>query len=134
MEKKIFKFRQCIFCISQLSPLGKGCGPSFGQKWICLTQVCFVPSLVEIGPVFLIFFISSMDFSCFVIVFRWKQALVSIWTNFNSFKPMIIWAKFGWNWLSGSEEEDKNVKSLQTDGRLIDCWGFTPYRQYSSHV
>ena len=28
---------------------------------------------------------------------------------------MILCAKFGWNWPSGSEEEDENVKSLQTD-------------------
>ena len=28
----------------------------------------------------------------------------------------MIGAKFGWNWPSGSGEEDKNVKNLQTDG------------------
>ena len=33
LEKKIFKFCQCIFAISQLSPLGKGRGPSFEQTW-----------------------------------------------------------------------------------------------------
>ena len=26
-------------------------------------------------------------------------------------------AKFGWNWHSGSGEEDENVKKLQTDGQ-----------------
>ena len=30
---------------------------------------------------------------------------------------MILCAKFGWNWPSGSGEEDENVKSLQTDGK-----------------
>ena len=29
----------------------------------------------------------------------------------------MLCAKFGWNWLSGSWEEDENVKSLQTDGQ-----------------
>ena len=29
LEKKVFKFRQCIFTISYLSPLGKGRDPSF---------------------------------------------------------------------------------------------------------
>ena len=53
LEKKIFKFCQCIFTISSLSPLGKGRGPSFEQIWIPFTQGCFVPSLVEIGPVVL---------------------------------------------------------------------------------
>ena len=52
LEKQIFKFCQCIFAISQLSPLGKGCGPSFEQNWISLTQGYFVPSLVEICPWF----------------------------------------------------------------------------------
>ena len=28
---------------------------------------------------------------------------------------MMFCAKFGWNWPSGSGEEDENVKSLQTD-------------------
>ena len=51
LEKKIFKFCQCIFAISLLSPLGKGQGPSFEQIWIPLTQGCFVPRLVEIDPV-----------------------------------------------------------------------------------
>ena len=53
LEKKIFKFCQCIFAISQLSPLGKGRGPSFEQTWIPFTRGCFVPSLVEIGSVIL---------------------------------------------------------------------------------
>ena len=44
-----FKFRQCIFAISKLSPLGKGWGPSFEQTWIPFTPGCFVPILVEIG-------------------------------------------------------------------------------------
>ena len=32
LEKKIFKFCQCIFAISSLSPLEKGQGPSFKKK------------------------------------------------------------------------------------------------------
>ena len=32
LEIKIFRFRQCIFAISILSPLGKGCDPSFKNK------------------------------------------------------------------------------------------------------
>ena len=31
LEMQIYKFRQCIFAISKLSPLGKRCGPSFVQ-------------------------------------------------------------------------------------------------------
>ena len=37
--------------ISLLSPLGKEQGPSFEQTSIPFTQGCFVPSLIEIGPV-----------------------------------------------------------------------------------
>ena len=48
-EKKIFKFHQCILAISQLSPLGRGQGPSFEQTEIPFTQGCLVPCLVEIG-------------------------------------------------------------------------------------
>ena len=32
----------------------------------------------------------------------------------------MLCAKFGWNWPSGSREEDENVKSLQTDGQTDD--------------
>ena len=49
----IFKFYQCIFIISLLSPFEKGQDPSFEQPWNYLPQVSFVPSLVEIGPVYL---------------------------------------------------------------------------------
>ena len=34
-------------------PLEKGMAPSFEQTWFPITQGCFVPSLVEIGPVIL---------------------------------------------------------------------------------
>ena len=49
LEKKIFKFLQCIFAILSLSPIGKGGGPSFEQTCILFTQGCIVLSLVEIG-------------------------------------------------------------------------------------
>ena len=37
-----------------------------------------------------------------------------------SLHPRILCAKFGWNWPSGSREEDENVKSLQTDRQTTD--------------
>ena len=36
-----------------------------------------------------------------------------IWTNLNPLHPRMFCAKFGWNWPSGSGEEDENVKSLR---------------------
>ena len=81
-------------------------------------QGCFMPSLVEIGPVVLgkkFFLILSMYFHYFIIISPWKRAWPFIWTNLNPLHPGILCAKFGWNWPSGSGEEDKNVKSLQTD-------------------
>ena len=53
LKKQIFKVCQCIFVISLLSPLGKGCCLSFAEIWIPITQGCFVASFVEIGPVVL---------------------------------------------------------------------------------
>lgn len=35
--------------------------------------------------------------------------------NLNFLYPIIVCAKFGWNWQSGSVEEVENVKYLQTD-------------------
>ena len=42
---------------------------------------------------------------------------IFIWRNLKQFNPRMPWARFGWNWSSGSGEEDKKVKSLQTDGQ-----------------
>ena len=47
-DKRIFKFRQCIFAISLLSPLMKG-----ATLRIFFAQECFVRSVVEIDPVVL---------------------------------------------------------------------------------
>ena len=63
------------------------------------------------------FLISSMYFHYFVIISLWKGAGPFIQTNLNPFYPRMLCAKFGWNWPSGSGEEDENVKSLQTDRR-----------------
>ena len=46
------------FAISLLFSIEKQCGPKFEQIWILNTQGCFVPSLVEIGPVVLEKFIN----------------------------------------------------------------------------
>ena len=62
------------------------------------------------------FLISSMYFHYFVIISPWKRAGPIIWTNLNPLHPRMLCAKFGWNWPSGSGE-DENVKSLQTDGQ-----------------
>ena len=67
------------------------------------------------------FLISSMYFCSFVIISPWKKAGPFIWKNLNPLYPKLLYAKFGWNWSSGSGEEDKNVKSLQTDGRTDGC-------------
>ena len=55
LKLEIFKSCQYIFSLMLLhvSPLEKKQGPSFERNRIPLTQLCSVPSLVEIGPVFL---------------------------------------------------------------------------------
>ena len=62
-----------------------------------------------------IFCISSMYFCYFVIISPWKKELPFIWTNLNSLHPKMFCAKFDWNWPSGSEEEDENVKRTTGD-------------------
>ena len=47
---------------------------------------------------------------------RWAWPF--IWTNLNPLHPRMLYAKFGWNGPSGSEEEVENVKSLQTDRQM----------------
>ena len=54
-----------------------------------------------------------MYFRYFVIISPWKRAGPFLWTNLNPLYRRMLCAKFGWNWLSGSGEEDENVKSLR---------------------
>ena len=48
------------------------------------------------------FLISSMYFCNLVITSLWKRAGPFIWTNLNPLYPRMHYAKFGWNWPSGS--------------------------------
>ena len=45
------------------------------------------------------------------------------WTNLNPFHSKMLCAKFGWNWPSGSGEEDQNVESFRW--RWQRWWGTT---------
>ena len=63
------------------------------------------------------FLILSMYFRYLVIISPWEKAGPFFWTNLIPLHPRMLCAKFGWNWPSGSGEEDENVKSLQTDGQ-----------------
>ena len=52
------------------------------------------------------FKISLMYFRYFIIISLWKWARPFIWTNLNPFHPMMLYAKFGWNWPSGCGEKN----------------------------
>ena len=41
-----------------------------------------------------------------------------IWTNWNPLHPRMLCAMFGWNWPSGSREEDCNFLPLEKDSTL----------------
>ena len=60
------------------------------------------------------FQISSMYFRYFVItgISPWKRVGPFIWTNLNPHHPRGHCAKFGWNWSSGSGEEDFWILSV----------------------
>ena len=59
---------------------------------------------------------TSMYFRYFIIISSWKRTEPFMWKNLNPLYSRMLCAKFGWNWLSGSGEENKNLKSLETDG------------------
>ena len=72
-----------------------------------------MPNLVEIGPVDQE---KIFKFRQYIFISPWKGAWPFIWTN-ESPSPKDDLCQFGWNWPRVSGEEDKHVKSLQTDGR-----------------
>ena len=53
-----------------------------------------------------------MYFHYFVIISPWKIAGLFIWTNLHPLHPRMFCAKFGWNWLSGSDEKDFLISSM----------------------
>mgnify|MGYP003691611305 CR=1 FL=1 len=53
-----------------------------------------------------------MYFHYFVIISPWKRAGPFIWTNLNPLHPRMLCAKYGWNWPSGSGEEDFLILSM----------------------
>ena len=55
---------------------------------------------------------SSMYFRFFVIISPWKRTGPFIWTKFNPLLPRMHYAKFGWNWNSGSAEEAFLISSM----------------------
>ena len=53
-----------------------------------------------------------MFFSYFIIISPWKRLGPFICTNLNHLHPRMLCAKIGWNWLSGSGEEDFLISSM----------------------
>ena len=49
---------------------------------------------------------TSMYYRYFMIISPWNMVGPFIWTNLNPLHLKMLCAKFGWNWLSGSGEED----------------------------
>ena len=73
----------------------------------------------KIGPVVLeekIFIFRESSFAILLLSPNVKRCGLSIWTNLNPLYPRMLFAKFGWNWPSGSGE-DENVKSLRQQRR-----------------
>ena len=46
-------------------------------------------------------------FCYFVIIYPWKCAWPFIWKNLNPLQARMLCSKFGWNWPSGSTEENQ---------------------------
>ena len=55
------------------------------------------------------FYIFVNIFYYFIFICPWKRAGPFIWTNLNPLYPRMPCAKFSWNWLSGSGEEDFEI-------------------------
>lgn len=72
----------------------------------------------------------TIKFLTIQIISPFKRVWSFIWTNLNPLHPIMLSAKFGWNWPSRSEEV-KTVKSLQRTDRQMDkkweklTWAFS---------
>lgn len=128
VEMKInyeFRYFFCYFVIRSV------CKKRHGLSWMNLNHFnpkMFVPRLI------------ALDFNCRKSKFykfrhcnfdislsQLEKLWASLRTKLYSIYSRMLCATFGWNWKSGSTEEDKNVKNLQTDGQPANrkaCWSF----------
>ena len=54
----------------------------------------------------------SMYFCYYVSISLWKRTWPFIWTNLNSLHPRMLCDMFGWNWPTGSGEDDFKILSM----------------------
>ena len=111
----IISLWQCYFVINLP---GEGCGPSFEQTWITTTQLCFVPSVVEIDPVVLkkkIFKVFKYNFNIFAIISTWKRVWPFIWTSLNHVLCQ-VWLKLG-QWFLRRRWKCEKFTDRRTDRR-----------------
>ena len=110
LEKKIFKFCQCISAISLSSPLDKkgvtlhlnklefpSPKDASHQVWLKLAQRFWRRRFSKFINVFSLFF---------VIISPWKKMWPSIWRNLNPLYTRMLCVKIGWNCLRDSGGED----------------------------
>ena len=109
------------FCFFFIIFPRKSPGPSFEQTLISFTQGCFVPSLVEIGPLVLDFQNSFMYFRYFVIFSPWKRAWPFIWTNSPSPKDALcqVWLKLTQGFRRRRRKCEKFSTTTTTDSGQI---------------
>ena len=81
------------------------------------TQGCFVPRLIEIENFF--YFVNV--FSPFRNYLPFDRGGALYWNKIESPHPRMLCAKFGWNWLSGSGEEDFLISSMYSHYFIITC-------------
>ena len=109
-RRGFFKILSMYFCYFVINPPRKRVGPfiwrnlnplhprmlytTFGWNWLSGSG----------EEDFLKF--HHLYFPYFVIISPRKRVGSFIWRNLNSFHSRMLCAKFGWNWLSGSGEED----------------------------
>ena len=82
LEKKIFKFRQCIFSIKNYLPLEKGGALHLDKLESPSPKDALCQVLLKLAQWFWgrrFFLISTMYFPYFVIIFHWKRAGPLLW-------------------------------------------------------
>ena len=115
LEKKIFEMSSMYFRCRYHLPLEKGVvlhlikleSPSpknaLCQVWLKLVQCFWRTRFLNLINVFSLF--------CYHL--HLEKGVALHLNNLNPFQTKMLCAKFGWNWPSGSREEDEYVKSLR---------------------
>ena len=128
-RRPFLNFVNVFFTILLSSPFGIRWNPSFEQIWIPITQECFVPSLVEIGPLILENFFNLFLLFCFYLPL--EKGVTHYLNKLKSPSPMDVlcqvWLKLALGFWIRRQKCENFMKTIMTHNFQSEELGWVNY-------